>query len=83
MMDSPAIDYHVNLAQSALQTCVTHPELQNELYCQLIKQTTPKPPITATSLQVRTSIIVSARDQHHLVTPRFILSYSSLSAEIG
>ncbi|XP_033105384.1 pleckstrin homology domain-containing family H member 1-like [Anneissia japonica] len=51
MMDSPAIDYHVNLAQSALQTCVTHPELQNEMYCQLIKQTTPKPPITATSLQ--------------------------------
>ncbi|XP_071963475.1 pleckstrin homology domain-containing family H member 1-like isoform X2 [Antedon mediterranea] len=51
MMDSPAIDYHVNLAQSALQTCVTHPELQNEMYCQLIKQTTPKPPVTTTSLQ--------------------------------
>ncbi|XP_029449186.1 pleckstrin homology domain-containing family H member 2 isoform X2 [Rhinatrema bivittatum] len=38
-VDSPAIDYHVSLAQSALQVCLTHPELQNEVYCQLIKQT--------------------------------------------
>nr|XP_033795464.1 pleckstrin homology domain-containing family H member 2 isoform X2 [Geotrypetes seraphini] len=38
-VDSPAIDYHVSLAQSALQVCLTHPELQNEIYCQLIKQT--------------------------------------------
>ncbi|MEE6474113.1 hypothetical protein FKM82_010276 [Ascaphus truei] len=38
-VDSPAIDYHVSLAQSALQVCITHPELQNEIYCQLIKQT--------------------------------------------
>ncbi|XP_068135812.1 pleckstrin homology domain-containing family H member 2 [Hyperolius riggenbachi] len=38
-VDSPAIDYHASLAQSALQVCLTHPELQNEIYCQLIKQT--------------------------------------------
>lgn len=38
-VDSPAIDYHVSLAQSALQVCLTHPELQNEICCQLIKQT--------------------------------------------
>lgn len=34
-----AIDYHVSLAQNALQTCLDNPELQNEVYCQLIKQT--------------------------------------------
>ena len=34
-----AIDYHVSLAQNAMQTCLDHPELQNEIYCQLIKQT--------------------------------------------
>ncbi|KAK2561061.1 Pleckstrin homology domain-containing family H member 2 [Acropora cervicornis] len=34
-----AIDYHVTLAQNALQTCLDNPELQNEVYCQLIKQT--------------------------------------------
>ncbi|XP_041866886.1 pleckstrin homology domain-containing family H member 2 [Melanotaenia boesemani] len=38
-IDAPAIDYHVSLAQSALQVCLTHPELQNEFFCQLIKQT--------------------------------------------
>ncbi|XP_032881436.1 pleckstrin homology domain-containing family H member 2 isoform X1 [Amblyraja radiata] len=38
-IDAPAIDYHVSLAQSALQVCLTHRELQNEIYCQLIKQT--------------------------------------------
>ncbi|XP_068182982.1 pleckstrin homology domain-containing family H member 2 isoform X2 [Antennarius striatus] len=39
LIDAPAIDYHVSLAQSALQVCLTHPELQNEFFCQLIKQT--------------------------------------------
>ncbi|XP_041420212.1 pleckstrin homology domain-containing family H member 2 isoform X2 [Xenopus laevis] len=43
-VDSPAIDYHVSLAQSALQVCLTHPELQNEMYCQLIKQTRHRQP---------------------------------------
>ncbi|CAH2254780.1 pleckstrin homology domain-containing family H member 2 [Pelobates cultripes] len=44
VIDSPAIDYHVSLAQSALQVCLTHPELQNEIYCQLIKQTRHRHP---------------------------------------
>ncbi|KAM8947352.1 pleckstrin homology domain-containing family H member 2 isoform 2-T2 [Pelodytes ibericus] len=43
-VDSPAIDYHVSLAHSALQVCLTHPELQNEIYCQLIKQTGHRQP---------------------------------------
>uniref|UniRef100_UPI00398F201D pleckstrin homology domain-containing family H member 2 isoform X2 n=1 Tax=Pristiophorus japonicus TaxID=55135 RepID=UPI00398F201D len=38
-IDAPAIDYHVSLAQSVLQVCLTHKELQNEIYCQLTKQT--------------------------------------------
>ncbi|TRY88747.1 hypothetical protein DNTS_029676 [Danionella cerebrum] len=37
-IDTSAIDYHVTLAQCALQVCLTHPELKNEMYCQLIKQ---------------------------------------------
>ncbi|KAK5605191.1 hypothetical protein CRENBAI_021359 [Crenichthys baileyi] len=41
-IDAPAIDYHVSLAQSALQVCLAHPELQNEFFCQLIKQTRMK-----------------------------------------
>uniref|UniRef100_A0A4W6FXB0 Pleckstrin homology, MyTH4 and FERM domain containing H2 n=1 Tax=Lates calcarifer TaxID=8187 RepID=A0A4W6FXB0_LATCA len=43
-IDAPAIDYHVSLAQSALQVCLAHPELQNELFCQLIKQTRKRQP---------------------------------------
>uniref|UniRef100_A0A671EL24 Pleckstrin homology, MyTH4 and FERM domain containing H2 n=1 Tax=Rhinolophus ferrumequinum TaxID=59479 RepID=A0A671EL24_RHIFE len=43
-VDSPAIDYHISLAQSALQICLTHPELQNEIFCQLIKQTRRRQP---------------------------------------
>ncbi|KAM4772471.1 pleckstrin homology domain-containing family H member 2 [Rhinophrynus dorsalis] len=48
-VDSHAIDYHVSLAQSALQVCLTHPELQNEIYCQLIKQTRHRQPQNQTS----------------------------------
>ncbi|XP_061914794.1 pleckstrin homology domain-containing family H member 2 [Entelurus aequoreus] len=43
-IDAPAIDYHVSLAQSAQQVCLTHPELQNEFFCQLIKQTQRRQP---------------------------------------
>ncbi|XP_066534880.1 pleckstrin homology domain-containing family H member 2 [Hoplias malabaricus] len=50
-IDTPAIDYHVTLAQCALQVCLTHPELQNEIYCQLIKQTRKQPLEQAGPLQ--------------------------------
>ncbi|XP_059179825.1 pleckstrin homology domain-containing family H member 2 [Centropristis striata] len=43
-IDAPAIDYHVSLAQSALQVCLAHPELQNEFFCQLMKQTRRRQP---------------------------------------
>ncbi|KAI3362950.1 hypothetical protein L3Q82_011620, partial [Scortum barcoo] len=43
-IDAPAIDYHVSLAQSALQVCLAHPELQNEFFCQLTKQTRRRQP---------------------------------------
>ncbi|UYV74629.1 PLEKHH2 [Cordylochernes scorpioides] len=38
-LDTSGIEYHVALAQNSLQTCLVRPELQNELMCQLIKQT--------------------------------------------
>ncbi|XP_031572263.1 pleckstrin homology domain-containing family H member 1-like isoform X2 [Actinia tenebrosa] len=37
--EETAIDYHVSLAQNALQIVLDHPELQNEIYCMLVKQT--------------------------------------------
>ncbi|KAK7940437.1 hypothetical protein WMY93_003763 [Mugilogobius chulae] len=44
LVESPSVDYHTSLAQNALQVCLTHPELQNEIYCQLIKQTNCRTP---------------------------------------
>ncbi|XP_058470740.1 pleckstrin homology domain-containing family H member 1 [Solea solea] len=44
LVESPSVDYHTSLAQNALQVCLTHPELQNEMYCQLIKQTNHRTP---------------------------------------
>nr|XP_018897764.1 PREDICTED: uncharacterized protein CG43867 isoform X3 [Bemisia tabaci] len=38
-VESAGIDYHVVLAQNALQQCLDIPELQDELMCALIKQT--------------------------------------------
>uniref|UniRef100_A0A8D3ANX0 Pleckstrin homology domain containing, family H (with MyTH4 domain) member 1 n=1 Tax=Scophthalmus maximus TaxID=52904 RepID=A0A8D3ANX0_SCOMX len=44
LVESPSVDYHTSLAQNALQVCLTHPELQNEMYCQLIRQTNRRTP---------------------------------------
>jgi len=38
-INETAVDYHISLAQDIIKTCLTHPELQTEIYCQLIKQT--------------------------------------------
>ncbi|XP_055926496.1 uncharacterized protein CG43867-like isoform X1 [Argiope bruennichi] len=38
-LDTSGIEYHVALAQNSLLQCLIYPELQNELFCQLIKQT--------------------------------------------
>ena len=39
VMDSAGIDYHVMLAANAIQQCLDIPDLQPELLCALIKQT--------------------------------------------
>lgn len=38
-VEQAGIDYHVVLAQNALQQCLDHPELQSECICALVKQT--------------------------------------------
>lgn len=38
-LEQAGIDYHVVLAQNALQQCLDVPDLQNELLCALVKQT--------------------------------------------
>jgi len=38
-VEQAGIDYHVVLAQNALQQCLDQPELESEFICALIKQT--------------------------------------------
>jgi len=39
IVQAPGIEYHVGLAQNILQQCLDMTELQNELLCGLVKQT--------------------------------------------
>lgn len=38
-LDTSGIDYHVALAQNSLDLCLATPQLRNEFFCQIIKQT--------------------------------------------
>ncbi|XP_066150392.1 uncharacterized protein CG43867 isoform X4 [Euwallacea fornicatus] len=53
-VDQAGIDYHVVLAQNALQLCLDMPELQAELICALIKQTSKSAPLPKLGVQVPT-----------------------------
>ncbi|XP_050294781.1 uncharacterized protein CG43867 isoform X3 [Anthonomus grandis grandis] len=50
-VDQAGIDYHVVLAQNALQQCLDMPELQAELICALIKQTSKSVPLPKLGVQ--------------------------------
>ncbi|XP_049826085.1 uncharacterized protein CG43867 isoform X7 [Aethina tumida] len=50
-VDQAGIDYHVVLAQNALQQCLDMPELQAELICALIKQTSKNVPLPKIGVQ--------------------------------
>ncbi|XP_015206720.2 pleckstrin homology domain-containing family H member 1 isoform X1 [Lepisosteus oculatus] len=70
LVESPSIDYHMSLAQNALQVCLTHPELQNEIYCQLIKQTSHRQPQNYSLIQVWQLLSVCVAlflPQHHFL----------------
>ena len=54
VLDSSGIDYHVVLAQNAIQLCLDVPELQPELLAALIKQTS-RHTQARHGVQVRTS----------------------------
>ncbi|XP_013377346.1 PREDICTED: pleckstrin homology domain-containing family H member 1 [Chinchilla lanigera] len=50
-VEAASVDYHVSLAQTVLQVCLVHPELQSEIYCQLMKQTSCRPPQKSSLMQ--------------------------------
>ncbi|XP_069714308.1 pleckstrin homology domain-containing family H member 1 isoform X2 [Phaenicophaeus curvirostris] len=69
-VEAPSIDYHVSLAQTALQVCLTHTELQNEIYCQLVKQTNCRQPQNHSVIQCWQLLALCAPlflPQHHFL----------------
>lgn len=59
-VEAASVDYHVSLAQTALQVCLVHPELQSEIYCQLMKQISGRPPQKCSLMQVSTRWDITA-----------------------
>ncbi|ELW48078.1 Pleckstrin homology domain-containing family H member 1 [Tupaia chinensis] len=69
-VEAASVDYHVSLAQTALQVCLVHPELQSEIYCQLMKQTTCRPPQKYSLMQCWQLLALCAPlflPQHHFL----------------
>ncbi|KAF4017584.1 hypothetical protein G4228_008788 [Cervus hanglu yarkandensis] len=69
-VEAASVDYHVSLAQTALQVCLTHPELQSEIYCQLVKQASCRPPQKSSLMQCWQLLALCAPlflPQHHFL----------------
>ncbi|XP_017909536.1 PREDICTED: pleckstrin homology domain-containing family H member 1 isoform X1 [Capra hircus] len=69
-VEAASVDYHVSLAQTALQVCLAHPELQSEIYCQLMKQACCRPPQKYSLMQCWQLLALCAPlflPQHHFL----------------
>ncbi|XP_052041539.1 pleckstrin homology domain-containing family H member 1 [Apodemus sylvaticus] len=69
-VEAASVDYHVSLAQTALQVCLVHPELQSEIYCQLMKQISCRPPQKYSLMQCWQLLALCAPlflPQHHFL----------------
>ncbi|XP_075282228.1 pleckstrin homology domain-containing family H member 1 isoform X1 [Opisthocomus hoazin] len=87
-VEAPSIDYHVSLAQTALQVCLTHTELQNEIYCQLVKQTNCRPPQNHSVIQCWQLLALCAPlflPQHHFLwyVKQHLQRHADPRSEIG
>lgn len=62
-VESAGIDYHVVLAQNALQQCLDQWELQAELLCALVKQ-------TSRHMHQKVGVQVLSKLRHRVSVPR-------------
>lgn len=76
-VDQAGIDYHVILAQNALQQCLDMPELQAELICALIKQTSKSSPLPKLGVQVSTQKLLKKSVSVLLIFIFYLLSLSN------
>ena len=56
-IESSQAEEHICMIQSIIDTCLHHTELHDELYCQLIVQTSKHPPQQKTAVQVGIDLI--------------------------
>ncbi|NWQ68818.1 PKHH1 protein, partial [Neopipo cinnamomea] len=87
-VEASSIDYHVSLAQTALQVCLTHTELQNEIYCQLVKQTSCRQPQNHSVIQCWQLLALCAPlflPQHHFLwyIKQHLQRHADSRSEIG
>ncbi|NWI81163.1 PKHH1 protein, partial [Dryoscopus gambensis] len=87
-VEASSIDYHVSLAQTALQVCLTHTELQNEIYCQLVKQTSCRQPQNHSVIQCWQLLALCAPlflPQHHFLwyVKQHLQRHADPRSEIG
>uniref|UniRef100_A0A8C2YF41 Pleckstrin homology, MyTH4 and FERM domain containing H1 n=1 Tax=Coturnix japonica TaxID=93934 RepID=A0A8C2YF41_COTJA len=87
-VEASSIDYHVSLAQTALQVCLTHTELQNEIFCQLVKQTNCRQPQNHSVIQCWQLLALCAPlflPQHHFLwyVKQHLQRHADPRSEIG
>ncbi|XP_042669486.1 pleckstrin homology domain-containing family H member 1 isoform X2 [Centrocercus urophasianus] len=87
-VEASSIDYHVSLAQTALQVCLTHTELQNEIFCQLVKQTNCRQPQNHSVIQCWQLLALCAPlflPQHHFLwyVKQHLQRHTDPRSEIG
>lgn len=75
-VDQAGIDYHVVLAQNALQQCLDMPELQAELICALVKQTSKSCPLPKLGVQVSTQKLLKKSVSVLILFSFYIRSFS-------
>lgn len=72
-VEQAGIDYHVVLAQNALQQCLDQPELQSEFICALVKQTS-RHTQQRLGVQVKQAVRLVSLGSARVVSPAYCLA---------
>lgn len=77
-VEQAGIDYHVVLAQNALQQCLDQPELQSEFICALVKQTS-RHTQHRLGVQVKKAARLVSLGTARVVSPAYCLTKTTLN----
>lgn len=77
-VEQAGIDYHVVLAQNALQQCLDQPELQSEFICALVKQTS-RHTQHRLGVQVKKAARLASLGTARVVSPAYCLTKTTFN----